>query len=103
MFLSRQFLTLLRASLLFARLEAILSTQDLYMEVTSPGTERQIKNAAEFALFMGRMVRIWHVEVKDWLIGKLVSANKTEIIMEIDGAERSFPFEYIAKAKLVNT
>ncbi len=90
-------------TLLFARLEAVFGTQDIHMEVTSPGTERQIKNAAEFPLFVGRMARVWYTEVQDWIAGKILGADSTKVTLEIDGAERSFPFEQIAKAKLVNS
>ena len=38
---------------LLPRLEALLGTEDTYMEVTSPGMDRNIKNAAEFEIFVG--------------------------------------------------
>lgn len=38
---------------LLPRLEALLGTDDTYMELTSPGMERNIKNAAEFVFLSG--------------------------------------------------
>ncbi len=86
--------------LLLPRLEAVLHSQDIYMEVTSPGTERVIKNAAEFALFDGKYVKVWHTEVRDWIKGRICSSDSAGLTLETDGAERYIPYGQIAKAKL---
>ena len=69
---------------LLPRLEAILGTEDTYMELTSPGMERNIKNAAEFALFKGRQVRVWDKTVTDWVGGKVVSSDNASITLEVE-------------------
>ena len=94
---------------LLPRLEAVLNSQDIYMEVTSPGMERNIKNAAEFALFIDRFVRVWDTEVTDWVPGKIVESNQESITMEITQGNKNsaitelktIPYVRIAKAKLL--
>lgn len=87
---------------LLPRLEAVLGTDDTYMELTSPGMERNIKNAAEFAVFIGREVRVWDKTVTDWVGGKIVSADDKTVTLEKDGKNHIFPFENIAKAKFIH-
>ncbi len=89
--------------LLLPRLEVILDNQDIYMEVTSPGTERLIKNAAEFAFFTKKYVKVYDTTVSDWVSGQIVSADKEQIKLLIDGTEKDIPFNNIAKAKLLNS
>ena len=50
---------------LLPRLEALLGTEETTMELTSPGIEHNIKNAAEFSVFIGRKVRVWDKTVND--------------------------------------
>ncbi|MCR4940952.1 MAG: ribosome maturation factor [Treponemataceae bacterium] len=84
------------------RLEALLNSKDLYMEVTSPGMERTIKNAAEFCLFEGRMIRVWDTEVTEWVHGKLLGSDEKSLTLEKeDSSAMTIPYERIAKAKLL--
>jgi ribosome maturation factor RimP len=89
-------------------MEVLLNSTDLYMEVTSPGMERLIKNAAEFILFKDRMIRIWDTDVSDWVSGTIRAADNETICLELipeeqtDGSElRQIPYSRIAKAKLL--
>ena len=85
---------------LLPRLEALLGTEDTTMELTSPGIEHNIKNAAEFAIFVGRNVRVWDKTVTDWVSGKIVSADEKSVELEKEEGERfTILFENIAKAK----
>ncbi len=88
---------------LLPRMEAILDSQDTYMEVTSPGTERNIKNAAEFPFFKEKYVRVYDISVSDWVSGQIVDADENQLKLKIDDAERSIPLEQISKAKLLNS
>lgn len=87
-------------------LEEKLGTDDTYMELTSPGMERNIRNAAEFALFIGRELRVWDKNVTDWVGGKLVSADDKSLVLEMtkdDVSERKqISFDDIAKAKFIH-
>ena len=85
---------------LLTRLEALLGTEDTMMELTSPGIEHNIKNAAEFAVFTGRSVRVWDKTITDWVCGKIISADDKQVTLEAeDGNSFSVSYENIAKAK----
>ncbi len=90
--------------LLLPFLEENLHSDDIHMEVTSPGMERTLKNAAEFSLFLGRDVKVWYTEISDWINGLILSADDKSVTVKIDGTgeEKSFPYENIAKAKLLH-
>ena len=88
---------------LLPRLEELLGTDDTYMELTSPGMERNIRNAAEFALFVGREVRVWDKTVTDWVGGKLVNADAQSLTLEItQGEQKTIAYDDIAKAKFIH-
>lgn len=87
--------------LLLPRLEALIQSPEVYIEVTSPGLERLIKNAAEFVLFIGKEVRVWDLEISDWLPGIIKGANTKDLELELrDGTNKTIPFSNITKAKL---
>jgi ribosome maturation factor RimP len=83
------------------RLEALLKTEDTAMELTSPGIDRNIKNAAEFELFTGRMIRVWSKTENDWICGKIVSSDEKSVTLETEYGVKTVVYEDIAKAKFV--
>jgi len=93
---------------LLPRIQAFLGTEDTYMEVTSPGMERNIRNAAEFELFIGRDVRVWDKTAGDWVGGTIVSADRKSVTLERKSADTGEPeqqtvlYETIAKAKFIH-
>ncbi|MEE0879278.1 MAG: ribosome maturation factor [Treponemataceae bacterium] len=89
--------------LLLPRLEAILQNQDIYMEVTSPGMERHIKNAAEFELFKGREVKVWNTEVSDWVSGVIKNSDANQLTLNVMEEEKVISYSNIAKAKLLHS
>ena len=87
---------------LLPRLEALLGTDNTSMELTSPGIDRNVKNAAEFSLFIGRAVRVWSKTISDWIGGKIVSADETALTMETEKGESvTVPYGEMAKAKFI--
>lgn len=93
--------------ILLPKLEELLGTEDTYMELTSPGMERNIKNAAEFALFAGRQVRVWDKNVTDWVGGTVVCSDEKSITLEFtqeDGSsvQKTVAYVDIAKAKFIH-
>ena len=86
---------------LLARLEALLGTEETTMELTSPGIEHNIKNAAEFGVFTGREVRVWDKTVNDWVGGTISSADDKSVTLKAEDGERKIDFENIAKSKFV--
>ena len=90
--------------LLLPRLEALLGTDDTSMELTSPGVEHNIKNAAEFSVFTGRNVRVWDKTVTDWVGGKILSSDEKSVTLgKDDGTSVTVTYENIAKAKFIYT
>ena len=76
---------------------------DLYMEVCSPGLERNIHNAAEFTFFKGREVRLWDKNVTDWVRGVIVSSDEESVTLEKeDGLQQKLSYIDIAKAKFIH-
>ena len=85
---------------IFTRLEALLATQDLNIEVASPGLDRVFKNATEFAVFTGKQVKIWNSEISDWQQGTILSSDTVSVLLENETGEINIPYNKIAKAKL---
>jgi ribosome maturation factor RimP len=83
------------------RLELAFGGQDIYLEVSSPGINRQIKDGAEFACYIGRGVRCYRTDISDWTAGILESAGEKGIVLKTkEGVPQELDFEIIAKAKL---
>jgi len=82
------------------RLELAFGGSDIYLEVSSPGIDRLIKDSAEFAYYKGRGVRCYRTDISDWTAGILEDADENGIVLKTkEGAER-LEFDIIAKAKL---
>ncbi len=82
------------------RLEALLKTQDMNIEVASPGLDRILKNAAEFSVFTGKQVKVWNTDISDWIQGIIVSSNAVFVRLRTAIGENDIPYTKIAKAKL---
>jgi ribosome maturation factor RimP len=82
------------------RLELAFPKQDIYVEVSSPGIERRIKDGAEFVHYIGRPVSCYRTDISDWTGGILVSADDTHIIIKGKDEMVSLSYGIIAKAKL---
>lgn len=91
---------------LLEKLEELLGTDNLSMELSSPGMERNIKNAAEFQFFVGRKIRVFARSVSDWIGGELVSSDDKKLTLKVekDGnfEDRVVTYEDIAKAKFIH-
>ena len=73
------------------------------MEVSSPGMERNIKNAAEFSFFKGREIRVWDKTKSDWVPGIIRDSDSEKLTMEAEGGEIiDVAYENIAKAKFIH-
>ena len=87
---------------LLSRAEVLLNSQDIQMEVSSPGLNRVIKNAAEFQAFIGENIKVLGVSCSDWLEGELLAADTTGIRVNVSGEQRDIRYVDIKKAKLNN-
>jgi ribosome maturation factor RimP len=85
---------------LLPRLELAFSGQDLYVEVSSPGIDRVIKDGSEFAYYIGRGVKCYRTDISDWSGGVLESVDPNRIVLKGKEGTMKIPYEVIAKAKL---
>ncbi len=89
--------------ILLPRLEALLGTENTTMELTSPGIEHNLKNAAEFGVFTNYEVRIWDKTVSSWVNGIVLSSDDKSVTLKTENDESlTVLYENIAKAKFIN-
>jgi ribosome maturation factor RimP len=85
------------------RLELAFSPQDVYLEVSSPGIDRLIKNCSEYKYFTGIGLRCYCTDISDWRTGILEAVTEKDITLKINGRITTINFDVIAKAKLDNS
>jgi len=85
---------------IFPRLELAFPGADLYLEVSSPGIERIIKDGREFKNYIGRGVRCYRTDISDWTAGILLSADEEKVVLGKEDKETALPYTIIAKARL---
>lgn len=78
-------------------------SEPYFLEVSSPGVERNLKCAAHFESVIGEKIRVkTFVKIensKEW-VGTLVSFNEDAIVLDTAGKQIEFPFDKIAKANI---
>lgn len=90
---------------------------ELSMQVETPGIDHNIKNAAEFPLFIGRFLRVWDKTLNDWVSGVVKDASEKSVtlitVTKVDSTEgvatdatcesteKTIAYGDIAKAKLI--
>jgi len=84
------------------RLDLVFGGQDIYLEVSSPGIDRLIKDGSEFAHYKGRGVRCYRTDISDWTAGVLQSADERGIVIKTDEGALRLEFDIIAKARLAD-
>jgi ribosome maturation factor RimP len=82
------------------RLELQFPSQDLYVEVSSPGIDRNIKDASEFAHYFGRGIKCYRTDISDWSAGILESADEKSLVLKKGDNRMNVSYDIIAKAKL---
>jgi ribosome maturation factor RimP len=82
------------------RLELAFQGQKIYLEVSSPGIDRIIKDGGEFVHFIGRGVKCYRADISDWTAGVLLATDEKGITLRGDDGEIVLLYEIIAKARL---
>jgi len=82
------------------RLELAFPGSDIYIEVSSPGINRLIKDGVEFTYYLGRGVRCYCTDISDWTAGILETVDEKGIVLETKNGAVRLEFDIIAKAKL---
>ncbi|WP_449133870.1 ribosome maturation factor RimP [Senegalimassilia sp.] len=73
------------------------------LEVSSPGIDRPLRTPGHFARFAGQVavVKMGHpLDGRSNFTGKIVSADDTCVVMEIDGERISLPMDDMKRAHL---
>ncbi|MFP3043479.1 ribosome assembly cofactor RimP [Treponema primitia] len=81
-------------------LESAFPGQDLYMELSSPGIDRVIKDGSEFVHYIGRGVRCYRTDISDWTGGILRSTDEKGVVLKGKDGMTEIAYDVIAKAKL---
>jgi ribosome maturation factor RimP len=82
------------------RLELAFPGRNLYVEVSSPGVDRLIKDGYEFGFYPGRGVRCYRTDTSAWFSGVLAGSDEKEIELETGEGRVRLPYRIIAKARL---
>lgn len=86
--------------------ETSYSTDKYGLEVTSPGLERSLRRPQHWAKSVGRGVTVKTRETLEDThrhVGVVVRANESEAVLDIDGVERTIPYDLVTTAKTVFT
>lgn len=84
---------------LLPRMEVTLSPDEVVMEVSSPGLDRNLRFTDEFQVFLGKKVKVLRAGQSEWDKGKIQSAENPLILSTANGPIE-IPFDTITKAKL---
>ena len=82
------------------RLELAFPGQEIYLEVSSPGIDRIIKDGSEFVHYIGKGVKCYRTDISDWTAGVLAAVDEEKIILQGEDGNTELPYEVIAKARL---
>ena len=82
------------------KLELAFPKQEISLEVSSPGTDRTIRDGVEFTHYTGKGVRCYRKDISDWTAGVLQSADEKGVVLKTKEGNVRLEFDIIAKAKL---
>lgn len=68
--------------LLQKRLEVHTGERNVFLEVSSPGINRNFKSANEFLVFKGRKVKILTDESNEWIVYRIKDADSKNVTLE---------------------
>jgi ribosome maturation factor RimP len=82
------------------RLELVEGLADVTLEVSSPGIERTLKDAAEYGIFRGRGVRVLPAEGGEWIGGVIEAFRDGTLFLRTPEGTREFPPGAVRRARL---
>jgi ribosome maturation factor RimP len=82
------------------RLDLAFPQEELFVEVSSPGIDRLIKDGSEFVHYLGRGIRCYRTDISDWSGGVLESSGGEGIVLRGKNGPLALGYDVIAKAKL---
>lgn len=75
--------------------------QAYHLEVSSPGLDRPLVTARDFARSRGQQVRIVLAGIGDELVGTIAEVDDERLTLELDDGRRQIAIAEVGKAKLV--
>lgn len=84
------------------RLEVLLDSRDVHLEVTSPGLDRKIKHPREYRIFEGKRVKVLTAD-QDWIHGIIASSDSSSVRIEMEKDVCTVQLSDILKAQLEYT
>jgi ribosome maturation factor RimP len=89
--------------LIAARLEEAHGIVEPYIEVSSPGIDRQFRSPREYAIFAGKRIRILREGETEWQRGRLLGIEGDLVSFEDGTGRLAIPLAEISKARLDST
>jgi len=86
--------------LAYPRLQVLLGTENVMLEVASPGIDRAIRTAREWRVFAGKGVRILLKEGGEWIRGTIAGSDGVRAVIESRDGSRAIELASVAKARL---
>jgi len=86
--------------LLIPQLESLLQTEDLSVELGTPGLERNLKYKKELGLYVGKKAKLYLTGGADWEEGLLKAFENDVVTFETKAGPRPVAVDQIHKAKL---
>ncbi len=73
------------------------------LEVSSPGLDRRLKKPRHYEKNLGKLVRVVPTQMvagRNFLVGRLLEADKDTIRLSVEGEEVVIPLDQVKKARL---
>jgi ribosome maturation factor RimP len=84
----------------YPEIVSILAHPDPSLEVASPGIDRVLRTAREWAIFKGKGVRVLLHGEEEWIRGRIASVDGESVSLDSAGGFRVIGLESVSKAKL---
>lgn len=86
--------------LLIPKLESLLQTEELSVELGTPGLERNLKYRRELSFYTGKKAKLYLVGGADWEEGLLAAFDGEVVTFETKAGPKAVAVDQIHKAKL---
>jgi ribosome maturation factor RimP len=84
----------------YPEIVAVLAHPDPSLEVASPGIDRVLRSAREWAIFKGKGVRVLLHGEEEWIRGRIAGVDGESVSLDSAGMVRVIGLESVSKAKL---
>ena len=89
--------------LIARRLAEAHGIEEPFIEVSSPGIDRMLKTARDFAAFAGERIRFIRSGETEWERGRLLGIEEEELRIDTAEGNLVLPLSGLAKARLDST